>query len=95
MCRYACGALTDRLWGSSEVAWGRVGEGISGSVFLFHLIPSIIALICEECLLYKKQCIVMHGSTVTEQRERGSERREQEHPVHITRIEMYEKMMQA
>lgn len=33
----------------------------------------------------------MHGSTVTAQRERGSERREQEHPVHITRIEMYEK----
>lgn len=85
---------TDRLRGSSEVAWAGL-EGISGCVFLFHLIPSIIAVICEECLLYKKQCIVMHGSTVTAQRERGSERREQEHPVHITRIEMYEKMMQA
>lgn len=91
-----------RLWGTNWQAegkfrsfLGRVGEGISGCMFLFHLIPSIIAVICEECLLYKKQCIVMHGSTVTAQRERGSERREQEHPVHITRIEMYEKMMQA
>lgn len=64
-------------------------------VFLFPLIPSIIALICEECLVYKEQRIAMRGSTVTEQRERGTERREQEHPVHITRIEMYEKVMRA
>lgn len=95
LCRYACGALTDRLRGSSEVAWAGLEKAYLDTCFLFHLIPSIIALICEECLLYKKQCIVMHGSTVTVQRERGSERREQEHPVHITRIEMYEKMMQA
>lgn len=45
-------------------------------MFLFHLIPSVITVICEECLLYNEQCIVMVGALDTEQTVRGAEMRE-------------------
>lgn len=40
----------------------RLRKDICRYLFLLHLIPSVITVICEECLLYKEQWIVMHGS---------------------------------
>lgn len=46
----------------STATQGRLRSNIHGYMMLFHLIPSVTAVICEESWLYKEQCIVVCGT---------------------------------